>query len=286
MSNTNNVRLGVCRVFFGGVDLGYTQGGVDVEVKTTTHQVMVDQFGKSVINEIILSRDVTVKVPLAETTLDNLVRIMPGAVITETGGTKAHATATFTAAAVAGDGINIGGKIFMASVAPLAANQYLIGVDAPTQAAALAAAINADEDPATVVAATVAAGVVTFTADEYDSSFYSFNVVTLAKVGTATGMTLSGATLSGGVLATKAKVVVPTAVGTSLLSIAQNLTLHPMVNADTNKAEDFVIPFAQTSGALSFSYQLEKERIYNVSFQGYPDPVSGNLFIVGDSTAT
>lgn len=80
-SDTKNVKLGVCKVFFNSVDLGYTQGGVEVEVKTDTHKVNVDQFGKTTINEYIMGRDVSVKVPLAETTLDNLVAIMPGATL-------------------------------------------------------------------------------------------------------------------------------------------------------------------------------------------------------------
>lgn len=80
-SDTKNVKLGVCKVFFDDKDLGYTQGGVEVAVKTDTHKVNVDQFGKTTINEYIMGRDVTVKVPLAETTLENLVAIMPGATL-------------------------------------------------------------------------------------------------------------------------------------------------------------------------------------------------------------
>ena len=78
-SDIKNVKLGVCKVTFDGQDLGYTKGGVEVSVKTETHKVMVDQFGKTPINEYIMGREVQVKVPLAETTLENLVKIMPGA---------------------------------------------------------------------------------------------------------------------------------------------------------------------------------------------------------------
>jgi len=78
-SNTENVKLGVCRITFDGQDLGYTQGGVEVSVKTETHKVLVDQFGKTPINEYVMGREVIVKAPLAETTLENLVKIMPGA---------------------------------------------------------------------------------------------------------------------------------------------------------------------------------------------------------------
>ncbi len=76
-SSTENVKLGVCTVLFDGNDLGYTKGGVEVEVATTTHEVKVDQFGETPISELITGRTVTVKTPLAETTLENLVAIMP-----------------------------------------------------------------------------------------------------------------------------------------------------------------------------------------------------------------
>jgi hypothetical protein len=80
-SDPQNVKLGVCTVLFDDVDLGYTKGGVTVEVTTETHPVTVDQFGNTPIDEIIMGRQVTATVPLAETTLDNLVKIMPGATL-------------------------------------------------------------------------------------------------------------------------------------------------------------------------------------------------------------
>lgn len=80
-SSTENVKLGVCTVTFDGVDLGLTKGGVEVEVSTMTHEVTVDQFGETPVGEIITGRMVTANVPLAETTLDNLVKIMPGATL-------------------------------------------------------------------------------------------------------------------------------------------------------------------------------------------------------------
>ena len=78
-SSLSNVKLGVCSLTFNAVDLGYTKGGVDVEVSTETYTVMVDQFGNTPINDYIIGRTCTVTTPLAETTLDNLVSIMPGA---------------------------------------------------------------------------------------------------------------------------------------------------------------------------------------------------------------
>lgn len=80
-SDTKNVKIGVCKIFLDGVDLGFTKGGVEVSVQTETHKVQIDQFGKTPINEYIMGRSVNIKVPLAETTLENLAATMPGATL-------------------------------------------------------------------------------------------------------------------------------------------------------------------------------------------------------------
>jgi hypothetical protein len=84
-SSTENVKLGVCTILFDDVDLGYTKGGVEVTVATSTHEVKVDQLGETIVNEIVTGRTVLAKVPLAETTLENLVKIMPGATLVTDG---------------------------------------------------------------------------------------------------------------------------------------------------------------------------------------------------------
>lgn len=76
-----NIQLGTCTIKFNGVDLGLTIGGVEVEVSTNTHETKVDQFGDTAVNEFITGRNITAKVPLAETTLENLVAIMPGSTL-------------------------------------------------------------------------------------------------------------------------------------------------------------------------------------------------------------
>lgn len=176
-SSTENVKIGVCRVYYNGVDLGYTKGGVSVSASTDTYEVKVDQFGETPISENITARSVSVTVPMAETTLDNLVAIMPGA-------TKK------------GDGTT--------------------------------------------------------------TPFY---------------------------------VEVETAIGTNLLEIAKELRLRPLGNsADTDvvagvlaggdNSEDFVIPKAGTGGGIEFAYNHDSERVFNVTFKGYPDD-SGVLFAYG-----
>ncbi|GDS65570.1 hypothetical protein BvCmsSINP027_02780 [Escherichia coli] len=85
MSNTHvkNIKLGACKVSFGGVDLGYTKGGVQVEVATETLKVTVDQLGQTVISELVQGRNITITAPLAESVLQNMVDLMPGSTLSE-----------------------------------------------------------------------------------------------------------------------------------------------------------------------------------------------------------
>lgn len=168
-NDTRNIRLGTCRVTYAGVDLGLTIGGVELTVDTSTHETKVDQFGETAVDEIITGRNIKAKVPLAETTLDNLVKIMPGATLVEETGKK--------------------------------------------------------------------------------------------------------------------RVEVTTGVGVSLLSLAQELRLHPISLADSDKSEDVVIYKAATPGSMNFAYKLDQERVYNTEFKGYPDPATGKLFYVGNDPA-
>ncbi len=281
MSDTKNVKLGVCQIFYDGVDLGYTQGGVEVSVTSETHKVYVDQYGKTVVDEIILSRNVEAKVPLAETTIENLVRIMPGASIVDTGGVKASGTITFSSVPTANDTVTINGVVFTAKATASLPTDFVIGADVTATATNLVAVLKAYEDPKVAVASYSAnLGAVTVT---YNQSGTIGNSFTLAKSGTNT--TVSGATLSGGVDSTKKKVNVTTGVSTSLLANAKKLVLHPKAKPATDKSEDFVIPLAATAGALQFAYQVDKERIFNTTFMGYPNPANDVLFSVGDDTA-
>jgi hypothetical protein len=280
-SDTKNVKLGVCSINFDGQDLGYTQGGVEVMVTTDTHEVEVDQFGKTIVNEIIMKRNVKVKVPLAETTLDNLVKIMPGATLT-TDGAKASGLITIATQPTNGQTIVVNGKTVTFKTVVAGLLDVLIGATTAATAANLAAVLNASLDVALSVADfSVAGSVVTAT---YGERGVAGNAFTIATGTAGASVTVSGATLSGGVAVTKARVDVTTGVGVSLLSIAKTLVLHPTANASNDLSDDFVVPLAATAGALQFSYEVDKERTYPVEFTGYPDG-QGKLFYVGDPNA-
>lgn len=276
---TENVKLGVCGVKFGGVDLGYTKGGVTVEVSTDTHKVTVDQFGESEVNEYIMKRSVKVSVPMAETTLNNLVKIMPGATMVETGGSLAAGTITFSVIPVADSTVTINGSVFTFKASAVEVGDVLIGANLAATLTTLAADLNASAD-VLVTPATYSENGTVLTVT-YDAKSVSGNSFTLA----ASVATASGTTLTGGVDSQK-RVDVTNAIGTDLLSTAQVLSLHPADNEASDVSEDFTVFKAATAGALNFAYKVDEERVFNVDFMGYPDTNAGNkLFAVGDLTA-
>lgn len=165
--NTENVKLGVCTVTFGGIDLGATKGGVEVTLDTNTYEVKIDQFGETPVKAIVTGRSAKVKVPMAETDLDKLAAVLPGitkrAISTVTKGLK----------------IDIG-------------------------------------------------------------------------------------------------------INTDLLASAKELKLHPYGVPTNETDEDFGLFNAGASASLSFSYQTNQERVYEVEFTGYPsEPYGGALGWMG-----
>lgn len=81
MGTAENVKLGVCNVAFGGIDLGYTKGGVSVSYSTESVEKTVDQEDAP-IGEIITKQSFEVKVPMAEYDLQKLVNLLPDATLT------------------------------------------------------------------------------------------------------------------------------------------------------------------------------------------------------------
>jgi hypothetical protein len=278
-SDTKNVKLGVCEITWNGKNLGYTKGGVDVAVSTSTHKVMVDQFGESEINEYILGRTIKVTTPLAETTLENLVNVMPGATLTTSGGTAATGSIQFAGQPSDGDTITIGGVAFTFKNSASAATDIAIGVDLVETVSNAAAKLNTSTDAAVSVATYSDDGVDTVSV-AYDTEGVEGNSLTLAtSIGTATVTDMSG-----GVDPLK-RVDVTNAVGMSLLARAKELRLHPVANADDDYSDDFIVPLAATAGQMNFSYKLDEERIFNCEWTGYPDPTTKRVFRVGDPNA-
>ena len=68
MSSILNVKLGTCKVYFKGVDLGHTIGGVEVTYAPEYQETKVDQF-TGIAERWLVGEKLSAKVPLAESTL-------------------------------------------------------------------------------------------------------------------------------------------------------------------------------------------------------------------------
>jgi len=79
-----NLQMGPCSITFKGTDLGLTMGGVEVAFTTEVTDIVADQFGAAVIDQVIKSRGIKVKVPLAEFDLDKFATIFPGTTLVGT----------------------------------------------------------------------------------------------------------------------------------------------------------------------------------------------------------
>lgn len=78
MAVPDNFSLGVCNVIYGGVDLGETQGFVEVTIKENTlSKKGVLPFGNTPVEHYDVGIEIEVKVPLAEYTLSNLNTSIP-----------------------------------------------------------------------------------------------------------------------------------------------------------------------------------------------------------------
>lgn len=263
MGKTTNVKLGVCNVRFGGVDLGFTKGGVDLEVSTDTHKTMVDQFGESEIGETITKRSVKATVPLAETTVENMVRIMPGAVLVDNG-TKQVVTVS--------EALVVDATLYTVTIDGVAYSYTTTSTSATAWADGLVAAINLS-GAAPLVAANVADDVVLTGRVSGETATFS-----------ATGGTISASETTPAVVGAK-RVDVQNGIGTDLLQIAKELVLHPISKPTADQSEDFIIPLAATAGGLSFAYKTDDERVYNCEFTGYPNASTKVLFKFGDPAA-
>lgn len=285
MSDTKNVKIGACRISFDGVDLGFTQGGVEVTVKTETYKVNIDQFGKTPINEYLMSRDVMVKVPLAETTVENLALTMPGTTVTYQGGAVASGSIAFASNPAANDTVVINGVTFKFLASPVAATDVKIGASTADTVAALAAVLNASTDEKVAQAVYSVTGTTLNVkwgsqllggADGVKSA--AGNSFTLAA-GTGAGKTITP--MAGGADPTSRSAVVTTGAGRSLLDFARELRLHPVAKDINDKSEDFVLPLAACAGALNFAYKVDAERTFPVEFTGFPTN-DGVLFKFGE----
>lgn len=77
MADLQNVKLGVCTVNFKTNDLGHTRGGVTLVYSPDVYDSTVDKYGSTVAKKFLIGEKLQVKVPLAESTIDNFGIAIP-----------------------------------------------------------------------------------------------------------------------------------------------------------------------------------------------------------------
>lgn len=84
MADIKNVRIGVQNLTFNDVELGHTDGGCEFSYAPEYTDVIVDAYGNTPADKILMGETVKVKIPLAETTLDVIKTAIPnGTLITD-----------------------------------------------------------------------------------------------------------------------------------------------------------------------------------------------------------
>ncbi len=71
------VKLGTCQVTFNGTDLGHTIGGCEATYEPMFKAINVDKYGGTDVERILIGEKLSVKIPLAETSIANLAAAMP-----------------------------------------------------------------------------------------------------------------------------------------------------------------------------------------------------------------
>jgi hypothetical protein len=87
-ADIDNVKLGPCSVKFNSVDVGHTKGGVTVSYEAEYHDITVDKYGNTIADSVLLGESLKVTVPLAESTIANMLVAIPNAT-TAGGGDRA-----------------------------------------------------------------------------------------------------------------------------------------------------------------------------------------------------
>lgn len=147
---TINVPIGPAIVEFGeGANLtkfDITKGGITFQMSTSTQEVQVDQYGDTVVKEIMKGRTAEVKVPFALSDLERLSKVMPNSKLTKSG-TGATAKIRLDVNSTAGfDMLSIAKKLVIKPTDPLATANDWITIPVAGPSADIEYAYNADNE--------------------------------------------------------------------------------------------------------------------------------------------
>ena len=73
----SKIKAGPCQVTYNSVDLGHTQGGVNVSYDTKWRDVLVDEYGETVVDKVFQGEGLEISMKLTQSQLATLKAIMP-----------------------------------------------------------------------------------------------------------------------------------------------------------------------------------------------------------------
>jgi hypothetical protein len=83
---------------------------------------------------------------------------------------------------------------------------------------------------------------------------------------------------------TKKKLIVKANAGYDMLAAAKKLVIKPTA-AEATPNDYITIPLAGAVADPEYTYNADNERIVKITFTAYPDTATGELYILGDTTA-
>lgn len=79
--NVQNLKIGACKVYYKGVDLGLTKGGVTLNYSPELVKMTADLWGETPIDYALNGETWTVELKLAEHQLSSLAELFPAATL-------------------------------------------------------------------------------------------------------------------------------------------------------------------------------------------------------------
>jgi hypothetical protein len=74
----SNYKIGAAQVLWNSVDLGATKGGVEISIEQMQTEIKADQFGETIVDEVVVGKKAIVKTPLYQTDLAQLAKVFSG----------------------------------------------------------------------------------------------------------------------------------------------------------------------------------------------------------------
>lgn len=78
-ADSNNISIGPCHVYFGGVHVGHTYGGVTVSITQSVYELKTDQYGETPVRVLEGGLKLEVTVNMTESTFANLKTLFASA---------------------------------------------------------------------------------------------------------------------------------------------------------------------------------------------------------------